>query len=258
VKKIIVASFQRSGTHFLINSLATNCLEVEDGWVDLIHSRANRWVCDVHQGNLTDKIYEQLCVYRRNPMRRCIKTHYQMYFIEPCLDAILENYDILYIVRDPRDTMVACFYYYNNTNYESFIKQTNFSLFLRTQLWNVRTETQPYSYSYVKPTNIVDKWSKHVLSWMRYRDQGVVFVKYSHLNGRFEETLRYIESQTSQQLRSVISPVTLADPRYRPDFDLPGSKRGQVGIWKEYFSIDDLRFLHQTLSIETKEFLDTI
>ncbi len=256
MKKVIIASFQRSGTHFLINNMSTNFMDIEDGWVDVLHGKNNRWVEDVNRRNFRDKIWEQLCIYHQAPMRKCMKTHLQMYFLERRLDAILEKYDILYVVRDPRDVMVACFNYYNHTNFEAFIKEPVFSNFLRAELWDVRTETQPFSYSHVKPRNIVDKWNKHILSWMHYMDKGVLFVKFSDLKNRLQETLKWIESRTSQRLKTDIKDVLLTDKRYRPDFKLDGARRGEVGIWRDHFSGDDLQFLNQTLSEQTKQFLD--
>jgi Sulfotransferase domain len=258
MKKIIVASFQRSGTHFLINNMATNFLDVEDGWVDVIHGKKNtRWVQDITRKNFRKKIREQLVdVYYHDPMRKCIKTHYQMYFFERYMDEILEKYDILYIVRDPRDTMVACFNYYNRTNFENFLKEPFFSKFLRAPLWEVGSEMRPFSYSYVKPRDVVDKWNKHVLSWLHYKERGVVFVRFSDLKNRLEQTLKYIQSQTNQRLKPEIKAIQLEDERYRPDFKEPSIKRGEVGIWKEYFSADDLNFIEGRLSSQTKQFFD--
>jgi len=256
VKKIIVASFQRSGTHFLINNLATNFLGIENGWVDILNKAIQRSLGESERVDFKEKIWEQLRAYHRSPMRRCLKTHFQMYFFEPRLDAILEKYDVLYVVRDPRDTLVACYQYYNHTCFEPFLKEPVFSKFLRADLWRVKTETDPFSYSYVKPRNIVDKWNKHVLSWMHYQDKGVVFVRFSDLKSRLEPTLQGIEAKTTLRLKPAIQEVPLNDKRVRPDFKLDGYPRGEVGGWRDYFSADDLRFVDQTLSAQTKQFLD--
>jgi hypothetical protein len=257
MKKVLIASFQRSGTHFLINNMATNFAGIEDGWFDVVHGKENRWVKDVNRRNIRDKIREQLVdVYYKATTTKCLKTHYQMYFFERHLDSICDKYDILYVVRDPRDTMVACFHYYNNTNYELFVKEPVFSKFIRTELWETQTERQPFSYSYVKPRNIVDKWNKHVLSWLHYKDKGVVFVKFSELKSCLQKTLTYIQSKTSQSLRPSISAIPLEDKRYRPDFCVSGIKRGEVGIWKQYFTEEDSLYLDQTLSADTKQFMD--
>ena len=110
--------------------MSTNFVHVEDGWADIVHGRKNPWVGDVARADLEDKIREQLLeAYHQSPTRKCLKTHFQMYFLERHLDAIMEKYDILYVVRDPRDTMVACFHYYNRTNFEAFLKEPIFSAF---------------------------------------------------------------------------------------------------------------------------------
>jgi hypothetical protein len=256
VKKVIIASFQRSGTHFLINNLATNFTEVEDGWVDLLNRELRNSLSAADRLDFRKTIWDQLHAYHQTPMRRCVKTHFQIYFLERWLDAILEKYDVLYVVRDPRDTLVACFNYYNQTNFEHFIKEPVFSKFLRADLRAVKTETSPFSYSHVKPRNIVDKWNNHVLGWLPYRDKGVVFVKFSDLKFRWRETLEAIASKTSQQLKPAIQPVLVTDQRVRPDFKLAGLRRGEAGIWRDYFSAADLQFVDQTLSEQTKQFYD--
>jgi hypothetical protein len=256
VKKVIIASFQRSGTHFLLNNLATNFIGVEDGWGDILNNDLKRSLGDAERLDFRDKIWEQLRAYHQTPMRRPLKTHFQMYFFERWLGAIMEEYDVFYMVRDPRDTMVACFNFYNHTHFEPFIKEPVFSKFLRADLRSVKTETDPFSYSHVKPRNIVDKWNNHVLSWLPYRDRGVVFVKFSDLKFRLRETLEFIESKTSQRLKPAIQPVSVTDKRLRPDFKLAGLRRGEVGIWREYFSPGDLQFVEQTLSEQTKPFCD--
>jgi hypothetical protein len=256
MKKVIIASFQRSGTHFLINNLATNFTGVEDGWVDLLNRELRNSLSEAERLDFRETIWNQLRAYQQTPTRRCVKTHFQMYFLERRLAAILEQYDVLYVVRDPRDTMVACFNYYNQTNFEPFIKEPVFSKFLRADLGAVKTETDPFSYSQVKPRNIVDKWNNHVLSWLPYRDQGVVFVKFSDLKFRLRETLESIAAKTSQRLKPTLQPVLVGDQRVRPDFKLAGFRRGEPGVWREYFSAEDLKFVAQTLSEQTKQFCD--
>lgn len=254
MKKVIVVSFQRSGTHFLINTLSTNFVGIDDGWVDIIHEKENRWVKEVSPHNFKDKIYEQLLkVYYPSPFKKCLKTHYQVYFFEHYLEEIIGKYDIFYMIRDPRDVMVACYHYYNNTNFEQFIKEPDFSRFLRRELWDVRTETQPFSYSQVKPRNIVDKWNNHVLSWLPYKDKGVTFIRFYDLKARLEQTLRYIVSRSQQRLKEIIQPITVEDKRYRPDFIKPGLERGAVGVWTDYFTEDDLRFVEDIVPEDIRQ-----
>jgi len=255
MKKVMVASFQRSGTHFLINTLASNFAGLEDGWVDVVHAEDNKWVKDLKPDNLREKIREQLIeLYPESDMRQCVKTHYQAYFFQQFWDELCERYDLFYIVRDPRDTLAACFNYYNKTNYEVFIKEEDFSKFLRADLRDVRTETQPYSYSFIKPRNIVDKWQQHLISWLPYRDKGVTFVHFSDLKNDLAGVLREIGVKTSlRQEKGEVTPVTINDSRYRPDFNDAELNRGRIGAWRDYFESDDLEFLESQLLDEVKE-----
>ncbi len=255
MKKVLVASFQRSGTHFLINTLASNFAGIADGWIDVVHAEDNKWVKGLTADNLCEKIREQLIdIYPEHELQQCVKTHFQAYFFERFWDELCERYHIIYIVRDPRDTIAACYNYYNKTNYEVFVREADFSKFLRAELWDVRTETQPYSYSYVKPRDIIDKWQKHLISWLPYRDRGVTFVHFSDLKNDLEGVIKKIESQTSLRRKSAdLTEVTIEDSRYRPDFKDSDLSRGLIGAWCDYFKLEDLDFVECRLLQEVKQ-----
>ncbi|MBD3407258.1 MAG: hypothetical protein GF411_14150 [Candidatus Lokiarchaeota archaeon] len=245
IKKPLIASFPRSGTHFLINTIKDNFIDVDNGWVDVVHGVKHRWVKDVKPdgSNLSEKIREQLIKYGESPVRKPLKTHYQFYFLERHWDVIKELYDVFYIIRDPRDVMAACFNYYNKTNFEIFIKEKNFSKFLRHELWNAHSETQPFSFSLVKPRNIVDKWNKHVHSWMTFVNRGVTLIKFEDLNQNPTRVINHIENETSQnKINDKIKIVDINDKRYRPDYE--GDNPRGIGCWKHYFNLDDIDWLY--------------
>jgi hypothetical protein len=253
MKKVIVGSFQRSGTHFLINNMSSNFEDIAEGWVDIVRKERDEWVKNVNALNHQDKIRQQLLEqYYPSADRRCLKTHYQIYFLEQSLREILKRYDILYVVRDPRDTMVACFHYYNRTNFERMIKSDNISRFLRQELWNSPSENQPFSYSLVKPRHIVDKWHKHVLSWLQYKDRGVVFVKFSELKRNHLATLQQIARQTSQRLKPLVREIDVSDSRFRPDYHDDSVPRGQIGVWRNFLSNSDVKFIDNWISADAK------
>jgi hypothetical protein len=253
-KKILVASFQRSGTHFLINSLASNLEGVEDGWVDVVNSPRCKWVGDVRRNNLIEKIREHLVdKYYPSEQNKCLKTHFQAYFFERYWEEIISRYSVLYIFRDPRDVMVACYHYYNKTSFEHFVREPCFSKFIRAELWATRTETQPFSYSFTKPRNIIDKWQKHILSWLQWRERGALFVSFAELKRSPGATLATIARFTGYQLKATLMPVTTDDRRYRPDWREDTLARGQVGGWRKYFNEDDFRFLEASLIPQIRE-----
>jgi hypothetical protein len=91
----MIVSFQRSGTHFLINTLATNFKEIQRGWVDVVHTPKNKWVSNVCAANLRNKIYEQVIgTYAGHDLRRCLKTHFQAYVFDAFIQELIAKYDI--------------------------------------------------------------------------------------------------------------------------------------------------------------------
>jgi hypothetical protein len=91
-----------------------------------------------------------------------------------------------------------------------------------------------------------------VISWLPYKDNGVTFVRFSDLKLDHPATLRRIEKSTSQTLKSTITQVQIEDKRYRPDYKSDCTKRGQIGLWKEYFSSEDLHLLDSVIFDDVK------
>jgi len=247
-KKILIASFQRSGTHFLINTLSDNLVDIDEGWIDVINTTKNKWVNKVTPKNLPTKIREQLIdQYYPNRINKCVKTHYQGSVLAKHIDELLQYYDIFYIIRDPKDNMVSCYNFYNKTKYEDFIKEPNFSKFLRKDISDARTETQPFSYSIIKSENVIQKWSQHVDSWLKLKKKGVHFIRYEDLKNDLEDTMHFIEENSSQELKKKLKPVPLSDKRYRPDYKDKKIARGTDGAWKKYFNFSDMQWLKKNL-----------
>jgi hypothetical protein len=94
------------------------------------------------------------------------------------------------------------------------------------------------------------------LSWLPYRDKGVHFVRFSDLKLRGRATLQAIEDKTNQRLKPALQEVFVNDKRSRPDFKLDRFQRGEMGSWRKYFKPDDLQFLNENMSEETKQFFD--
>jgi hypothetical protein len=99
-KKAIVVSHERSGTHFLMNTLAKNFDYVSHPF----------WNLDYNQGiNLHDQsvLSHFLGLSHNKPVLNILKSHHPVEFFESNLDYLCEQFFVFYIYRDPRDVLIS-------------------------------------------------------------------------------------------------------------------------------------------------------
>jgi len=106
VKKAMVVSHERSGTHFLMNTLADNFGYVSFPWIDLDVGKPINYYSP-------DNILGFLKCMKGQPILNILKSHHQVDFFLPILGELLEEYHIFYIHRKVTEVM------------ESFAKHIN-------------------------------------------------------------------------------------------------------------------------------------
>ena len=94
-KKAAVISHERSGTHFLMNTLALNFGYLAKPW----------WNFDFELGlnfHSFDNLYEYLKQVHDRPVINVLKSHHHMDFFQEFIDYVTSQFHIFYIYRDPR------------------------------------------------------------------------------------------------------------------------------------------------------------
>ena len=104
MKKILVASHERSGTHFLINAIGLNFGLDAKIWIDLDEAVPNPY--------LPNDVIDALKIATQSG-KVFVKTHYAAEFVVPVLPVAAQFYHIFYIYRDMEPMM------------ESFCKHLN-------------------------------------------------------------------------------------------------------------------------------------
>jgi hypothetical protein len=100
---VIVASHERSGTHFLINTLALNFGFAAKHIDSDITSGADFYIRSHFQTYLE-------CL-RHAGSGRIIKEHHHLAFFEGMLDRLRENFVVFYVYRNPADVMCSLWRY---------------------------------------------------------------------------------------------------------------------------------------------------
>ena len=126
LKKAIVVSHERSGTHFLLNTLAAN----------FGYKACPLWNLDDETGlNVFDpSAVQQALLDDFAPGKaNLVKSHHPVECFQPILPALLARFWILYIYRDPRDVMVSFCEHLRNLPYHGGPKVAEAGALLRAE-----------------------------------------------------------------------------------------------------------------------------
>lgn len=204
-KIILVSSFPRSGTHFMIDALRLNI----DGAVFPV---VKKWPSDFNYGGLfrnSDVVNQFFQKEFATNRWTIVKSH--LLPSESRIGAFSDSFSQetralfrkiwaqsikLYMYRDPRDTLIS-YYHLNNRNidFSSFLQSPN-----TLDKFSIRVPQE-------HDANKVLFWREHVEQWLNI--EGVHFVKYEDLRDNFEGILDKVLSEDCK----VNIPVNIRRPR---------------------------------------------
>jgi hypothetical protein len=227
-----VVSHERSGTHFTINTIFANAyvvprLRYVGDWLGPYDHPATR-----HR-HLEDFRREWPLWQRGGGL---VKTHADAPLFKEWYPAA----PVVYVWRDPRDTLVSFFHYLNsdelhrtNPGLESQ-RCSNFAEFLRRPL----TDYLKHGFSHEPDfDNVAARWASHVSGWLSA--PGICVVRYEQLKNNFREAVRDICRSVGAVPRWRQKAVGLRDAVSV----LP--RKGVAGEWRKYFTAEDEKFLEE-------------
>ena len=220
-KKILIVSHERSGTHFLINTLA-QCFGYLPNQIDMDASQnvdfrnpaiARDWLGQF-QGQFVANIF---------------KSHHAYPLLSPLAPQLLEEFHIFYISRDGRDVMTS-FWTYLNRLAPGWGPQTQtVGEFMRANATGGITQYQAAQHE----LTMLRRWVEHVDGWIK-NTLPINFVTYEELHSQYTGTVDRISEILEQPAIMKVRP-TLQSPSSLP-------WRGEVGSWKEFFSRSDSEY----------------
>lgn len=218
-KDILAISHERSRTHFFINSIALNF-----GYIPK--------QIDVPPTTDYDKLRKFFQEYVPTG-RNIVKSHHQFNILNYFTDILSEKFKIFYIIRDGRDVMTSCHYYFNKATFEFPFTKSVGEL--------MRKNPQAYSfdiaYSIIRSNTMVERWSRHVLEWIDYKS----FLEYSlinsdHLYYDFKSTVNFIAFALKKTTPSHYTRPLLGSSRS------VAPRKGIIGDFIEHFKKHDYKF----------------
>jgi len=196
----MVVSHERSGTHFLMNSLSYGFGYTAQPWTDL-----DRHAFDIDYAD-PSAIAEVLEGQRKDPLLRLVKSHHAAAVFGDELARIAEDWRIFYIHRDPAEVMVSFWRHLNALAWDEGPKRSRPLDLAKAAPAGELTRYQAGGH----PT-MLQRWSAQVEGWLAAAEthSGVTVVRYADLDARYEETLAGLADAVG---RAPLTPV-LRPPR---------------------------------------------
>jgi hypothetical protein len=180
---VMVVSHERSGTHFLMNSLAACYGYVSRPWINFDHPTQS--VLDIYS---QAQICDFLLGMANRPMANIVKSHHTPEFFRGELERLTQRYVILVIYRNPVDVMLSWWRFMHHfkpeDNYGPMLPDPmSYASAIPSGLM-LRYQTQPIA-------SILQRWADHIHGWLsaasEYSKIGIV--RYEDLRDRYEETM---------------------------------------------------------------------
>lgn len=230
-KKALVISHERSGTHFLMNTLALNFKYVSYPWINLDFELG----LNFHSTNALSSYFRQM---HDKPILNIVKSHHQAGFVNDFIDYLTDQFNVFYIYRDPRDVMVSFWQLISGFPWDEGPKTSTVSEFMRAA-----PRGGMLRYQKTQSATVLHRWQEHVEGWADIAETNagrkIIMLPFERLNLDFDETVKYIGTQIGHQ---IITPV-----RPKKDENVIQAGPGQTGRHRDFFTQQDHAFVLDTV-----------
>jgi len=236
-KKILVVSHERSGTHFLINTIAYNFPWYSNKVITL----DSKDIINPDEDTVNSYIKEveyRFKKYFGKRVSRIFKSHHQYYFFKDYINELLDEFIIFYLVRNVNDTLTSLYYYFKwgqRLAHKPFPVENDFSKLIRLK---------PYMYptdgvnSVKKSENFIYRWINHVESWLE-AEGNINIVKYEALKRDPGKVISQIAEVLKEDMpERIVIPQLKKSPSIFP-------RKGIIGDWKNIFEKEDAELTYK-------------
>jgi hypothetical protein len=224
-KKILVVSHERSGTHFLINTIA-QCFNYDPQQIDLINRQG------VVQWDDPASVKRWFQQYQGSFVPNVFKSHHAYPLLADFLSDLADEFTVFYIRRDGRDVMTSFWVYLNKIGPGWGPKTATVGEFMRATSVGRSIQFQATR----RRITMLKRWIEHVEGWTANRlSLPIHYISYEALNGQHNKVV--------DMLAEVLDEPPIS--RDRPDLRSPLAVlpwRGQVGTWREFFTEEDISY----------------
>ena len=230
-KKVAVISHERSGTHFLMNTIAKNYPYLSSPW----------WNFDNELGinfHSPTAILNYIKQAHDKSILNILKSHHPIGFFHEIMAYLEEQFHIFYVYRNPFHTLRSnwkLIKYYNTQGWEEGPDTATVHEFVRSEPCGAMLRYQKRQMQ-----SMVHRWQDHVTGWLDYcdshPDSNVHLVKYEDL----DQDYNVIVEKIGQYLQK-IPPANPCRPDRRENVIRP--QAGQEIRVPDTFTDEDKEFV---------------
>ena len=180
-KKAAVFSHERSGTHFLMNSLAANLGYVAQPWWNFDFTLGLNFHAPQGLGNYFGQV-------RGKSVLNILKSHHHVGFMSPLLEELADEFNLFYICRDPRDVMRSFHKLVGGLAWDEGPSVQTPGEFMRSAPRGALLR-----YQKDQAATMLHRWADHVSGWLEAAEalgpERLRVIRYEELDGDFEDTM---------------------------------------------------------------------
>jgi hypothetical protein len=221
---IIVASHERSGTHFLINTLALN-FGFDARWIDSDIAAGADFYLPSHFRSFLE------CI-RTAGRGRLIKEHHHFAFFDGLIEQLRRHFIVFYVYRNPADVMCSYWRYVHAAERREGPLCATVADFMRAAPAGGMLRYQMQQHA-----TVLDRWRSHVDAWTTpgVAEADVVPIRYEDLNLDFAATVARLAARLGVACPNPVRPsparqVMVAGP-------------GKVGGFRDLIGEEDVAFI---------------
>lgn len=230
-KKVAVVGHERSGTHFLMNTLALNFGYLSKPWWNFDFELCLNFHSSGHLITYLKQVYDK-------PVINILKSHHPIDFFSEFLDNFANQFHIFYIYRDPRDVMVSFWKLINGLPWDEGPKKKTVGEFIRSAPSGAMMRFQKR-----QELTILHRWKCHIEGWVKLAEEreekGIYLLKYEDLNNDFEETVRNIGKYVKLNISTPVRPNV--------NYNVIGTGKGVIGTHREFMNGEDESFINEKI-----------
>jgi hypothetical protein len=196
---VLVVTHERSGTHFLMNSLAGCYGYVSQPWIDLDAATDNLLHTHGRPG-----IRDALLGLAARPLANVVKSHHAAEFFEGELARLTERYVVFVVCRDPVPTLLSFWRFMFRLPGDGGPKTADPLTFAAA-----RPSGRVLRYQVQEHPDMMRRWAGHVESWLAAARQNprIVVLRYEDLDQHFEDTVHSFAGPLGQAPAAIQRPA---------------------------------------------------
>jgi len=221
MKKILVVSHERSGTHLLINLI--NYKNNGDFSSVGFDTQVNNFNKEKYQKNVIEDL-----LIRSTDNKKILKSHHQIFFVENIIDFLIDRYYIIYIKREIKDTLLS-YYKFLSRDKINFPNIDDW-VFSNPDIIGKKfiVPYYPDPHVLIDPHDYVDRWFLHTDGWLKYK-KNILILNYEEILLSFEKEKSKIESFIGRKISDELIDIKdIRYPNYSPNKGLIGEHKKEM------------------------------